>query len=449
MEQDADVLIVGSGPIGTVAACRLAANGLRADILEEGSGSGEHVRNQDRFHREPDTFLAAALAGCEFPCQSAGSESGLPGVAVSRVVGGQGTLWTNNCPRPPEHELWSGIALTDWRAALAAAESLLGVADLFPASQRNRSITAALGPGLAIARREILHLPAAAHVENGAIHYHSAADILAHLPSDVRARIRVRSETRVERVVVEGSRASGVEVVAGAMHATLTAAHVIVAGGAVDTPRLLWRSGIRPPALGRCVTFHPVSVAQLILRPNLGVADGARDDPPRLWIPPTPTHPWHMMILRDLSPTPPPSEPAAEMQLIEIQTFCPIEPEWDNRMTIDEDGNLVFDVPLSAAVDARLRAIDADRAEIAAKLGRFRRGGEPQSMPTGFGHLMGTCRMGGVDDGTSVADSTGRVWGLDNLRLATVGLLPGVMAVNPTLAGAALAVRTADAIAAA
>jgi choline dehydrogenase-like flavoprotein len=57
---------------------------------------------------------------------------------------------------------------------------------------------------------------------------------------------------------------------------------------------------------------------------------------------------------------------------------------------------------------------------------------------------MGTCRMGAADDGTCVADEFGRVWGTENLYLATVGLIPTALAVNPTLTGAALAIRTAD-----
>jgi choline dehydrogenase-like flavoprotein len=56
--------------------------------------------------------------------------------------------------------------------------------------------------------------------------------------------------------------------------------------------------------------------------------------------------------------------------------------------------------------------------------------------------------MGVADDGTSVADPDGRVWGVENLYLATNGLIPTALAVNPTLTATALGVRTADRIAA-
>jgi choline dehydrogenase-like flavoprotein len=55
---------------------------------------------------------------------------------------------------------------------------------------------------------------------------------------------------------------------------------------------------------------------------------------------------------------------------------------------------------------------------------------EPRWMDLGFAHVMGTCRMGEVDNGNSVADGFGRVWGTDNLYLATVGLIPTALAIR-------------------
>ena len=54
----------------------------------------------------------------------------------------------------------------------------------------------------------------------------------------------------------------------------------------------------------------------------------------------------------------------------------------------------------------------------------------PRVEGVGFAHVMGTCRMGDNDDGTCVTDRFGRVWGTDNLYLATVGLIPTPLAVN-------------------
>lgn len=54
--------------------------------------------------------------------------------------------------------------------------------------------------------------------------------------------------------------------------------------------------------------------------------------------------------------------------------------------------------------------------------------------------------MGRVDDGSSVADQHGEVWGTDGVYLATNGLIPNRLAVNPTLTTCAMAMRTTEAI---
>jgi choline dehydrogenase-like flavoprotein len=271
-------------------------------------------------------------------------------------------------------------------------------------------------------------------VDRATIHYVATHDILAGTG--------IRIETAgVERVILEQGRVAGVQLVDGT---TVQTSAVVVAAGAFDTPILLHRSGIRPLALGRYLTYHPVLYSQLVLDPQLC---GSTDDlPPRLWIPPAPGAPWNTMVLRDTNPTPP-SPPDIDLpasQLVEMQSFCPVDNHPDNTMTITDDGAVRFDVPLREADSARMAAVLADQHELAAALGRFRCGVEPQWMTLGFAHVMGTCRMGARDDGTCVTDEFGQVWGTENLYLATVGVIPNALAVNPTLTGAALAIRSAD-----
>ena len=60
-------------------------------------------------------------------------------------------------------------------------------------------------------------------------------------------------------------------------------------------------------------------------------------------------------------------------------------------------------------------------------------------------HYTGTVRMGPADDGTSVCDVDGAVWGWDGLYVAGNGVIPTAITCNSTLAGMVTAVRTARA----
>ena len=55
-------------------------------------------------------------------------------------------------------------------------------------------------------------------------------------------------------MVVEGGRATGVEVGGETVHADT----VVVAGGALNTPQILRRSGLDAPAIGKFLGLHPV-----------------------------------------------------------------------------------------------------------------------------------------------------------------------------------------------
>src|SRR6266511_3300441 len=70
----------------------------------------------------------------------------------------------------------------------------------------------------------------------------------------------------------------------------------------------------------------------------------------------------------------------------------------------------------------------------------------PDTPYFGAGHIMGTCRMG-TDARTSVVDHLGRAHEHPNLYLVGPALFPTIGTANPTLTAAALALRTADAIA--
>lgn len=432
------IVVVGSGPIGAVAARRFAEAGERVTLLEAGqpisSPPGSHVRNEARFQQDPDSYFAGIAGHFRYFDQTAPA-AGLPGASTTNAVGGQGVLWTNNCPRPAAFELWPVMSDAEWDRYLGEAERYLDVHDdTFGDSVRQRCITERLRGPLLGDGRQIVGQPMAGRLlDASTTHYVASADILAGSGVAIRT-------AEVRRIAVDGRCCAGVELADGHR---IDADVVIVAAGAFDTPLLLHRSRLGSPALGRHLTYHPVLFSQLVLDESLCRADGY-DIPPRLQIPPTTTAPWNTMILRDTCPAPARAADVevASNRLVEIQSFCPVDNHSDNTMLIGDDG-VRFDVPLRTADRARMDAVVADQHRLAAALGRFRAGVEPQWMDLGFAHVMGTCRMG-VDDGTSVTDGAGRVWGTQGLYLATVGVIPTALAVNPTLTGAALAIRSVD-----
>ncbi len=108
-------------------------------------------------------------------------------------------------------------------------------------------------------------------------------------PARGRANLEIRGEALVDRVVLEGGRATGLRVsFAGGPWEVLAAREVVLCAGAIGSPAILLRSGLGPqaalrdlgiavagdlPWVGQGLMDHPVVRASLALRP----AHRARD----------------------------------------------------------------------------------------------------------------------------------------------------------------------------
>ncbi len=444
MTESHDVVIVGSGPLGVAAARRLAQSGARVLVLEEGPAisdpPGTHFRNAKRFLESPDSYLPAATRYLDYFDDTVPRDR-LPGAAVTRTMGGQGVIWTNLCPRCDAP--WGVMTEDEWSQRFALAEDYLHVqTDHLSESVRQQKIAAALtayaGPS-----RQATDLPVAGrYEEDGFLHYTGSFD---QLTADAEAAKRVTvAQARVDRIVVEGHAVMRLETTAG----PIEAATFVVAGGAIGTPHLLHRSGIRPAALGRYLSYHPLAICQVVLAPEFCAASGAADPEPRLQIRPSEAAEWYTLVLHDVSPFEPAGNDAQieANRLVEIQSISPVDIDADKRAIFHDDGRVTFDVRLSDADLGRMAGAEQEADDIVELIGRVREGCAISWMPFGFAHMTGTTRMTAQDDGTGVADYRGRVWGYDNLHLATNGLIPTRMAVNPTLTGVCLAIHVADAI---
>jgi choline dehydrogenase-like flavoprotein len=139
-------------------------------------------------------------------------------------------------------------------------------------------------------------------------------------------------------------------------------------------------------------------------------------------------------------------------QVVGLGWFCkkvlsPANRVWFDEDDVDEHGlpAIRIDYALSAADEASIAAAIEEIRGAAEALGRPL--GEPFVMPAGSSlHYLGTTRMGTEDDGTSVCDPTGRVWGTDNLYVGGNNVIPTATACNPTLTAVAQGVLSARAL---
>lgn len=479
---EADVLIVGTGPIGATFARSLVAAGREVVMIDAGpqlgARPGEHLKNAFAYQRDPDRF-AGIIRGLLHPVSVApGSPghnprqdpaSGMPGAAVSFGVGGMFTHWTGQTPRQhPRLERGSFIDAGEWDLLYDRAEALVGTrTDLFDTSVRHRAIIRVLGAryGRLPDGHGVQSLPMAGqrHPDNPAFVRFTGTDtVLGPLLEDAaieHPRFRILADHRCRRLVHAAGvvHEAEVEDLRALRTLRITAATYVVACGPILTPQLLFASGIRPPALGRYLHEHPMCCAQIVLCDPIDDGPIPEDDPPPMvWIPVSEDRPWHAQVHRNWTGHEDLPAGLDDRLVVDLTWFGMVDPVASNRVAFEGDMADRFGTPMPTFEyrvgdddRQRGRCMVADMVEAARALGDFTPGGRPRWLPPGssLGHLQGTTRIGAVDDGTSVVDRCSRVWGFTNLVLGGTGLIPDRNACNPTLTAMALALRAADTLA--
>jgi choline dehydrogenase-like flavoprotein len=255
--EECDVVIVGSGAGGAVAAATLAEAGLDVVVLEAGESF-----DRDTYPSDPLTAISRLYR--DGGLTIAEGRPPIP-VPVARTVGGTTVVNSGTCFRAPEAVLdeWRdrfGIGWTrDLEAEFAAAEGFLRVTPVDPQRMgRNGQLamegaTAIGASGGPIARNagncvQCSSCPLGCRIDaKRGMH-------VSYLPRAVAAAARLRTGIEVERIMVEGDRAVGVRARNFTVRARLA---TMVAGGALGTPELLLRSGLGGRAAGRNLHIHP------------------------------------------------------------------------------------------------------------------------------------------------------------------------------------------------
>jgi len=267
--EECDVVIVGSGAGGAVAAATLAEAGLDVIVLE----AGDHY-DRDSYPSEPLDAIASLYR--DGGLTIAEGRPPIP-VPVAKALGGTTVINSGTCFRAPDPVLedWRKRFGVSWAGELgpdyAEAEEFLRVTPLDPermgrngqlAMEGARAIGASSGP---ISRN------AGDCVQCSSCPFGCEIDAkrgmhVSYLPRAVAAGARIRAGVQVRRVLMEGGRAVGVRCSAGGAarsnghrrpYTVRARRATIVAGGALGTPELLLHSGLGGRQVGRNLHIHP------------------------------------------------------------------------------------------------------------------------------------------------------------------------------------------------
>lgn len=459
---EAEVVVVGTAAGGSTIAGEAARAGRSVLVIEAGPAGdgrpGYHLRNEAPDEDRLGDFAERMRA--ELVHQS-GVETGIeaiPGALTAHSVGGRLAVWFNNCPTPDGPERNSAVPEDDWPQLLDRARRLLHVNQQTGArSLREQRLLERLGerfPDLP-PDRGVQPMPLAAEaMDDGSVRFAGADDLLLGAAERLPRNLTLMTETVARRVLHSGGRVTGIEVypVGGGDRVVVSGETYVVAAGVLGTPQLLAASALDcGPSLGRYVMDHPVIGSRVPIDPVLleGIAD---DDPGySVWIPHSESRPWHTQISR--TPWLDDVLDYAPRNTGDLFSFAGTEPRPENRFIYAEelDG---FGLP---AIQAEFSLSEADRHlvgrvvedhwQVASSFGEYRRGWRPELFAASASmHLLGGCRMGAADDGSSVVNASSKAWRYDNLYLAGNAVFSDVSTCNPTLQTVALALRAADAI---
>jgi choline dehydrogenase-like flavoprotein len=285
---EAEVVIVGSGAGGGVTAEILALAGLSVLIVEEGA-----LRSSSDFRmREADAYPGLYQ-------ESAARQTLDKGVKIlqGRTVGGSTTVnWTSSFRTPaPTLDYWRGrFGLTGYDSEtlapwFAMMEARLHVGDWQAPPNENNDVLRRgldrLGIRSGFIRRNVNGCWNLGYCGMGCPTNAKQSMLVTTIPSALDHGATLVTRARAERFVLRGERAD--ELLCSALGADgvaptgrvlrLRAKHFVVAGGAINSPALLLRSGAPDPhgLLGKRTFLHPTLISAGIFPQRVDAYAGA------------------------------------------------------------------------------------------------------------------------------------------------------------------------------
>ena len=496
-----DVVVVGSGAGGSVIADGLASSGYSAVVLEQGPYETSESFKQDEMRMMQKLFQQSGTAATR----------DLSFVLLAgRGAGGGTTVNWNTCLKPPARVLaeWEGEFGIDGVTGEAFADRLEEIWGRMHVnkgeSQRNQNNQVlwdgcqALGfeEGFdfqVVERNAVGCLGRCDYCTYGCIYGAKQSTALTYLPSAQRGGARFVFDSRADQVIIEGGRAKGVVATCaegGRTHRLeVSARAVVVACGAIETPALLLRSGVRDPNLGKYLRLDPtVAVGGIFQKPiepwkgppqTVAVwkfidLDGTYHG---FWIEAAPAHPGLFALSIPWVSGRGHKEFMQKYYARSSATIVLLRERSSGRVAVDRDGNPVVSYDLEPADRQTLIRGMEETARILAAAGAvgvwtthnsqvFAGKGEKPLTPGDLdsfasrlrsegvkynrmmlysAHLMGSCRMS-ADPSKGPTSPTGELHAVKGLFIGDACVFPTTPAVNPMISIMAMAARTAESI---
>jgi choline dehydrogenase len=504
-----DTIIVGAGSAGAILATRLTEDaGRTVCLIEAGPDYTAVDQLPDRVRRMQSTsrmFGAKPIRSHEwgYSARATDEQLDMP-VPRGRVIGGSSSINGTVLLRALRADLdnWAAMGNSGWDYASCAPyfrkletdrdfpDALHGVDGPIPVSRAARADWVPVSKAFHAACVEMGHAdcpdmnlpdargvgPIPTNFADGT-RYSTAVGYL--MPSRPRANLTVLADTLATRIRFDGHRASGVEIVRAGQVSVLESEQVIVAAGAIGSPRLLMLSGIGPAD-----RLHGLGIEPLVDLP--GVGQHMRDHPyaVTLWnwqeglsMPEPPTGLGWQIQLRTTAPGSPRRDDAwitmltrsgmlgsrsgfampaslmyaasqGELTLTSADPTAP--PKLDFRYFSDPTDldhicaivRLAVEIGSHAAFDAVRHSLAEPGVEVLESQSTLEEWVK-RTVNTGH-HVSCTCRMGSPADPTSVVDTGGRVHGLEGLRVIDASILPDCPSVNLNATVMMVAEKLAD-----
>jgi len=473
---DADVVVIGSGAGGGVAAGVLAAAGKRVVVLEQAAMVSEDQFGGPELDGLGALFLDRGLA--------ATNDRWISIRAGSAVGGGSVINWASSLRAPAAvREEWRAAGIgDDLDEHYDALEVALGVTSSESARNGpNDRLAAGLdaqGIPHQLIPRNVRGCtdcgPCAVGCRSGA----KQSVLRTFLAAACDAGTEILDRSRALRVLVENGRATGVTAAVPGGEITVRAPLVALAGGSILSPAVLQRSGIAQGVAGRNLHLHPVSAVGGIYKEHLepwsGVPQSVMSDafadldgPWGFRLEAAPTHPG--LIASGFPWWGPEGHREYMRRCGNVAAFIAIVRDRSGgRVDADKHGGVTVRYEPGAPEREFLRRGQLEMAKAHRAAGAERivplvtppldwAAGEPfdpylaelagrpitpNRILLFTAHQMSSCRIG-LAAKDSVANPDGQVHGIRGLYVTDASAMPSASGVNPQLSLMAMARRTA------